>query len=131
MRLSLLAAEDARVYATALDALREPHADPQTDAQERRDFDLGRALAGAADVPAAIADGCADVTWLAGALAETGDPDLAADAAAAAVLAAAASRAAAHLVEVNLGVRGDDATARGARAAAAAAAETATRSLAR
>ena len=124
-RLSLLAEEDARVYAAALDALNGADG----DAQERRDFALGRALAGAADVPAAIADACADVAWLAGVLVETGDPELAADAAAAAALAAGASRAAAHLVVVNLGVRVDAETARGARAAAAAATETAARTL--
>jgi formiminotetrahydrofolate cyclodeaminase len=96
-RLTALAAEDARLFTTALAEL------------ERRDddFKLGRALEQAADAPLRIAEACADVAALASALAESASEHQA-DARAAAALAAGAARAAAVLVEVNLGVRDND-----------------------
>ncbi|MDX6424690.1 MAG: methenyltetrahydrofolate cyclohydrolase [Gaiellaceae bacterium] len=96
-RLTALAAEDARLFTTALSEL------------ERRDddFKLGRALEQAADAPLRIAEACADVAALASALAE-GASEHQADARSAAALAAGAARAAAVLVEVNLGVRDND-----------------------
>jgi methenyltetrahydrofolate cyclohydrolase len=98
-RLVALAAEDAAAFTAALDQLRE----------RRDDFDLGRALAVAADVPLRIAAACADVAELGGALAERGKADLQPDARAASILAAAAARSAALLVEANLGAApGDD-----------------------
>jgi formiminotetrahydrofolate cyclodeaminase len=70
------------------------------------------------------------VAALAAYAAELGDAALRADAAAAAALAAGGARAAAHLVEVNLGMReGDERLAR-ARASERAAAEAAERLLA-
>lgn len=103
-RLQTLAVEDARVFTEALEHLDEPR-DPDPD---RRDFALGRSLERAADAPLRIAEACADVAELAAELASTGKPDLQADAAAAAVLAHAATRAAAHLVSVNLGATEND-----------------------
>jgi formiminotetrahydrofolate cyclodeaminase len=115
-RLTTLAAEDAAAFAAALTELRE----------RRDDFDLGRALALAADVPLRIAEAAADVAELGASLAERGKADLQPDARAASVLAAAAARASALLVEANLGAApGDERVGRargladGAEAAAA------------
>ena len=80
----------------------------------------------AAVVPLEIAALGADTAALAVIAAERCDGAYRADAAAAAALAAGGARAAAHLVEVNLGVReGDErlARARGSEQAAAEAAE--------
>jgi formiminotetrahydrofolate cyclodeaminase len=96
-RLTALAAEDARLFTTALSEL-----DRRDD-----DFKLGRALEQAADAPLRIAEACADVAALAAALAEAASEHQA-DARSAAALAAGAARAAAVLVEVNLGVSGND-----------------------
>ena len=97
-RLTALAAEDARVFASALAEL------------ERRDddFTLGRALAEAADAPLRIAEACLDVAVLAGRLADLGVPELQADARCASALAAGAAQAAAVLVEANLSVNERD-----------------------
>ena len=97
-RLTALAEEDARLFATALAEL-----DRRDD-----DFKLGRALDQAADAPLRIAEACLDVTLLASALAEQGSVQLQPDARSAAALAAGAARAAAVLVEVNLAVNIDD-----------------------
>jgi methenyltetrahydrofolate cyclohydrolase len=104
-RLTALAVEDARVFASALAEL------------ERRDddFKLGRALDQAAEAPLLIAEACVDVAVLASMLAESGVPELQADARAAAALAAGAARAAAVLVETNLSVSHDDDRVRRAR----------------
>ncbi|HEY8722333.1 MAG TPA: cyclodeaminase/cyclohydrolase family protein [Gaiellaceae bacterium] len=98
-RLTALADEDARLYTTALSELE----------LRNDDFKLGRALEQAADAPLRIAEACADVAVLASALAEHGASERQADARSAAALAAGAARAAAVLVEVNLGVSDDDA----------------------
>jgi formiminotetrahydrofolate cyclodeaminase len=97
-RLTALAEKDARHFASALSEL-----DRRDD-----DFKLGRALEQAADAPLRIAEACADVAALASALAAQGPSAHQADARAAAALAAGATRAAAVLVEVNLGVSGAD-----------------------
>jgi formiminotetrahydrofolate cyclodeaminase len=98
-RLVALAAEDAAAFTAALEQLRE----------RNDDYDLGRALALAADVPLRIAEAASDVAELGASLAERGTPDLQPDARAASILAAAASRSAAVLVEANLGASaGDD-----------------------
>jgi formiminotetrahydrofolate cyclodeaminase len=76
--------------------------------RETRDFHLGRALDHAADVPLAIGETSCDVALLAEHVAEHGDPEVRAEAAVAALLAHAASRAALHLVEVNLAAGPDD-----------------------
>jgi methenyltetrahydrofolate cyclohydrolase len=96
-RLTALAAEDARLFTTALSEL-----DRGDD-----DFKLGRALEQAADAPLRIAEACADVAALASEIAEAPSRHQA-DARSAAALAAGAARAAAVLVEVNLGVSDND-----------------------
>jgi formiminotetrahydrofolate cyclodeaminase len=97
-RLVKLAAEDARVFAAAVEQLHE----------RGDDWILGKALAESADVPLRITEACADVSALALALAETGAPARATDARAAGALAAGAARAAASLVEANLGATPED-----------------------
>jgi methenyltetrahydrofolate cyclohydrolase len=96
--------------------------------QERRDAELGRALARAAELPLAIAEAAADVAALASLAAERGDPRARLDAVVAAVLAEGATAAAAGLVERNLAIRGDD--ERSTRAAEAKQAASAARTLA-
>src|SRR4051794_19435316 len=97
-RATRLAVEDAEALEAFLTA-RETIVDPRPEA---RDFHLGRTLGRAAEVPLAIGETACDVALLAEHVADRGDPDVRADAAAAAMLAHAAARAAAHLVEVNL-----------------------------
>jgi formiminotetrahydrofolate cyclodeaminase len=92
----------ARDDADALDAFlaaRDPSIEPRLEA---RDFQLGQTLDRAADVPLAIAETACDVALLALHTANYGEGDVRADAVAAALLAHGASRAAAHLVDVNL-----------------------------
>jgi formiminotetrahydrofolate cyclodeaminase len=98
MKLAPLAQQDAEAYAVAVAALKAG----------KDDFVTSEALGRAADVPLAIAEAAADVAALAAAVAEHGNPDRRADAAAAAVLAEGAVRAAAKLVEVNLSMRPED-----------------------
>jgi hypothetical protein len=86
------------------------------------DFELGRALERAAEVPLEVARIAADVTALARDVAERGEPAARADAVGAGFLAEAAAKAAAHLVEINLGVGKDDERVVSARSLAAAAA---------
>ena len=111
-RLTELAAEDADAFEAATLALAEPRGD-----SDGRDFRLGTALHRAADVPLRIAEAAADVVTLAGSIASLAPPGERGDATGAALLAAGATRAAAHLVTINLTARpGDkrDARARGA-----------------
>jgi len=96
-RLLELASRDSEAYEAALAAL------------DRRDADLGGALAAAANVPLALAEGAADVALLAAEAAERADGASRADAAAAAALAAGAARAASKLVAVNLSMVAGDA----------------------
>lgn len=104
-RLLALAAQDVRVFETALGHL------------ERRDTGLARALAAAADVPLALAETSADVALLAAEASECADGAWRADASAAAALAAGAARAAAKLVAVNLATTpGDERIAAAERA---------------
>jgi len=103
-RVAPLADEDAEAYENVLTAMRMPKAlDPET-----RDALIGSALSRAADVPLRIAEAAADVAELAAVLADVGNPNLRGDATAAALLAHAASRAAANLVEINLGMTAQD-----------------------
>ncbi|MFL5927105.1 MAG: cyclodeaminase/cyclohydrolase family protein [Gaiellaceae bacterium] len=104
-RLTALADEDARLFRAALEKL----------ALRDDDFALGRAVAETADALLAIAEACADVAALAGALGGNAAPEHQADARAAGALAAGATRAAAVLVEVNLTVTADDERLRLAR----------------
>jgi formiminotetrahydrofolate cyclodeaminase len=98
-RALVLADDDHRAYADALEQLHAPH----------HDATLGRALHRAAEVPAQIAETAADVATLAALAARDGADAVRPDAWAAATLAEAASTAAARLVHVNLATRPDDA----------------------
>lgn len=93
-----LAEADEQAYREALKRL----------AERDDDFELGRALERAAEVPLQIAGVAADVAALATHVAEHADPAVRADAVGAAFLAEAAARAAAHLVEINLATRAND-----------------------
>lgn len=123
-RAAALADRDAAAWEEALAALRAAGAGRRQD--PRRDFRLEQALEQAAAAPLEIAALAADAAALSALAGERGDPTYRADAAAAAALAAGGARAAAHLVEINLGVRPEDerlARARACADAAAAAAE--------
>ena len=76
--------------------------------RDRGALEVGTALARAAEVPLQITETAADVAALAALVAEHASSDVQADAAVAAALAESGARAAAHLVEVNLGARADD-----------------------
>jgi len=117
-RLAGLAQRDADTYARSLYRLAHPEEIPP----ERRDHELGAALAESAATPLAIATAAADVALLAAEAAGRGEPRVQADAEAALVLATAAAQSAARLVEVNLAALEDDPRVQEARAAAAAAA---------
>jgi len=97
-RALLLADEDHRVYAHALQQLRSPD----------RDAALGRALRQAAEVPLRIAEAAADVATLAALAARDGADTVRGDAWAAAILSEAAGVTAARLVHINLSTRPDD-----------------------
>jgi formiminotetrahydrofolate cyclodeaminase len=114
-RLARLAVDDERALMAARAKL--PSGDP-AEPDERRDFALGRALDDAAAVPLAIAEACADVVDLAAALAPSVTTAFAGDVEGARLLAAGAARAAAHLVEINLGVAPGDPRLARAQAAA-------------
>jgi methenyltetrahydrofolate cyclohydrolase len=116
-RVTPLAQVDAEVYAAAVEQL-TPTDGPES---EQRDFQLGRALTAAADVPLRIADTAADVAELAALVAARGSPASRPDAVGAAMLAEASARIAAHLVEVNLAVGGEGERARRCREAVSAA----------
>jgi formiminotetrahydrofolate cyclodeaminase len=116
-RVARLAPLDADAYEAVLDAFARP-AD-----ESPRDWELGRKLGYAAEVPLRVAEAAADVAELAALAAERGDPRRRPDAVAAALLAAAGARAAAHLVVVNLAsASGDGRVERAERAASAASA---------
>jgi formiminotetrahydrofolate cyclodeaminase len=117
-RLAGLAQRDADTYPRVLHRLEHPEEIPP----DRRDHELGAALAEAAATPLAIATAAADVALLAAEAAARGEPRVQADAEAAVALAAAAAQSAARLVEVNLAALEEDARVQEARAAAAAAA---------
>jgi len=97
-RALVLADDDHRAYAHALEQLRAPD----------RDATLGRALRRAAEVPAQIAETAADVAVLAALASRQGADAVRADAWTAATLSEAACVAAARLVHVNLATRPDD-----------------------
>jgi formiminotetrahydrofolate cyclodeaminase len=98
-RSLVLADDDHRAYADALEQLHVPY----------HDAALGRALRRAAEVPAQIAETAADVAALAALAAREGADAVRPDAWAAAALAEAASAAAARLVHVNRATQPDDA----------------------
>jgi formiminotetrahydrofolate cyclodeaminase len=118
-RVAPLAAADAQAFR---DAIRALGGEPRSETGSRP-LELGSALARAAEVPLQIAETAADVAALAVLVAERASPDVQPDAAAAAALAEAGARAAAHLVEVNLGARAEDERVAAARALVARAVE--------
>jgi formiminotetrahydrofolate cyclodeaminase len=111
-RAAPLAAADAQAFRDAIRALGGEH----RSESGLRPLELGTALARAAEVPLQIAEAAADVAALAALVAERASADVQPDAVAAAALAEAGARAAAHLVEVNLGAREDDDRVAAARA---------------
>jgi formiminotetrahydrofolate cyclodeaminase len=124
-RAEALARENAAAHAHAMEALRAP----TEAAPALRDAELGSALYRAGELPATIAEAARDVAELAALGSEQADPDRRADAAAVALIAAGCARAAAHLVEINLGVLGEDPRLAGARAAVAGATAAAERAV--
>lgn len=122
-RAVVLAQADAKVWEKALSALHNARSDESPDA--KRDFQLERKLEDAAAVPLEIAELGADAAALAALAGERGEGTYRADASAAAALAAGSARAAAHLVQVNLGVRPGDVRLLRARASAQAASDAA------
>jgi methenyltetrahydrofolate cyclohydrolase len=125
-RAEPLAQADAEAYAEALTALRG-----RDQLEERyRDQKLQAALQRAAEIPLKIAETGSDLACLAALLVEHGNPEVRADAAAAAVLADGGTRAAAKLVEINLGATDDDPRVRHARSLVEVAAEASERALA-
>jgi formiminotetrahydrofolate cyclodeaminase len=110
-RVAPLAQRNVDAYASAIARLRaaqyaevEPGHVPGSDPNQ----DLGPLLDRAAQIPMEIAEAAVDVAALAAVVAERGDQALRADAVAAALLAQGAARAAATLVEVNLGTTESD-----------------------
>ena len=109
-RVAPLAQRNVDAYASAIARLRateyetehrpEPGSDPSQD--------LGPLLERAAQIPLEIAQAAVDVAALAALVAERGNQAMRADAVAAALLAEGAARAAATLVEVNLGTTSSD-----------------------
>lgn len=103
-RLTDLAPRNDEVYEEALAAFGLPD---EVDTGSRREL-IGASLERAAAFPLAIAEAASNVAELAAVVAEEGDPHVRPDATAAAMLALGATRAAAHLVEINLGVLQQD-----------------------
>ena len=124
-RVAPLAQADAEVYREALTALRGREA-----LEERyRDQQLRAALERAAEIPLKIAEAGSDLACLAALLVENGNPEVRADAAAASLLAEGGTRAAAKLVEINLGTTEDDPRVRHVQTLVAVAAEASERAL--
>jgi methenyltetrahydrofolate cyclohydrolase len=98
-RVAPLAQEDATAYGHVLAAYRAPRDRNPEERQQR----IRTALSEAADVPLTIAETGAMVAEIAARLVREGNPNLRGDAAAAALLAEAGVRAAAVLVEINMG----------------------------
>jgi methenyltetrahydrofolate cyclohydrolase len=132
-RASALSHSDAEAWDEALAALRAAAEPPTGEVDHNgpgRSFTLEQKLERAAAIPLEIAEIGADTALLAAHAGQHGDLAYRADASAAAALAAGGARAAAHLVEVNLGIRvGDERLAR-ARSSETAATEAAERLLA-
>lgn len=125
-RVAPLAHADAEAYKDALTMLRR-----REELEERyRDQAIRDALERAAEIPMRIAESGSDLACLAALLAENGNPEVRADAVAASVLAEGGARAAAMLVETNLGATGDDPRVRHVRTLVAVAAEASERALA-
>lgn len=109
-RVMELASRNTEAYAEALAAL-----EGKEERYRTRDETMADALARAADVPLAIGDAATAVAALAAEVAENGEARFCADCAVAASLAVSGARAAATLVEVNLGTTSEDERVRKAR----------------
>jgi formiminotetrahydrofolate cyclodeaminase len=111
-RVAPLAQRNVDAYASAIARLRaaEFSAEPDQPAEPGSDprQELGALLERAAQIPLEIAQAAVDVAALAAVVAERGNQGMRADAVAAAMLALGAARAAAALVEVNLGTTSSD-----------------------
>jgi formiminotetrahydrofolate cyclodeaminase len=103
-RAAPLAQRDEEAYDAAL-AIRDAS---EAMPPDQRDWEIGRAIAMAAEPLLDIARAAADVAEIAAHLAESGDPRIRADAVAAAALAAGAARGTVILVSVNLTALGGD-----------------------
>jgi formiminotetrahydrofolate cyclodeaminase len=124
-RVAPLAQADADAYSEALGKLRN-----RDELEARyRDQKLEAALDLAAEIPLQIAEAGSDLASLAALLVENGNPEVRADAAVASVLAEGGTRAAAKLVEINLGATEDDPRVRHARLLVSVAGEAAERAL--
>jgi formiminotetrahydrofolate cyclodeaminase len=124
-RVAPLVQADADAYSEALGKLRN-----RDELEARyRDQKLEAALDRAAEIPLQIAEAGSDLAALAALLVENGNPEVRADAAIASVLAEGGTRAAAKLVEINLGATEDDPRVRHARLLVSVAGEAAERAL--
>ena len=126
-RVTPLAERNAAAYSEAVATLRDKDS---SAAPDRRDEAIADALDRAAGVPLQIGEAASDVGSLAALLVERGEGSVRADAATAALLAQAGARAAATLVEVNLGITSADERVTQARAFADAATAACERALA-
>jgi len=125
-RVAPLAQADAEVYTDALTILRR-----REEVSERyRDQTLRDALERAAEIPVRIVEAGADLACLAALLVENGNPEVRADAVVACVLAEGGARAAAALVETNLGATAEDPRVRHVRSLVEVAADASKRALA-
>jgi len=103
-RVTPLAEANAQAYADAVAALRGADA----AGAGSRDEQIASALERAAWVPLKIGEAAADVAALAATVAERGEQSLRADVIVAALISHSAARAAATLIEVNLGTTAGD-----------------------
>jgi formiminotetrahydrofolate cyclodeaminase len=124
-RSARLAPLDADAWEAAAEALRAV-----SSGKEQAGDGLEAALGRAAAIPLELSELGADIAALGALAAEHCEPAYRADAAAAAALASGATRAAAHLVEVNLTVHRDDQRLARALASADVASDHASRALA-
>ena len=99
-------------------------------AERYRDQTLREALERAAEIPIRIAEAGSDLACLGALLVQNGNPEVRADAAIACVLAEGGTRAAAKLVETNLGATPDDPRVRHVQMLVGVAAEASERALA-
>jgi methenyltetrahydrofolate cyclohydrolase len=125
-RVTPLAQADAEAFRDALTILRR-----REEVSERyRDQTLRDALEKSAEIPVRIAEAGADLACLAALLVENGNPEVRADAVVACVLAEGGARAAATLVETNLGATQDDARVRHVKSLVEVAADASKRAMA-
>jgi methenyltetrahydrofolate cyclohydrolase len=124
-RVGPLVQSSAEAYKDALVLLRRR----EEIAERYRDQTLRDALERAAEIPMRIAEAGSDLACLAALLVENGDPEVRADAAVACVLAEGGTRAAAKLVETNLGATEGDPRVRHVRSLVGVAAEASERAL--